>query len=127
MFLTAPKCCIVLYSTCNVNNKETGLSAYLHSLISSFVVCSRYNNSILYVQNISSFLLTFISEGAVLVLQGTHRPGKVLEFDLGPGKLLEFQNSAICPGIVLEFCKIALENVKLSLQIIKYTNSFLFF
>ena len=41
--------------------------------------------------------------------QGSHRPGKVLEFDLGPGKLLEFQNSAICPGIVLEFYKIALE------------------
>ena len=50
--------------------------------------------------------------------QGSHRPGKVLEFDLGPGKLLEFQNSAICPGMVLEFCKIALENVKLSLKII---------
>ena len=57
-------------------------------------------------------------------LQGSHRPGKVFEFDLGPGKLLEFQNSAICPGIVLEFCKIALENVKLSLKIIKYTDSF---
>ena len=50
--------------------------------------------------------------------QGSHRPGKVLEFDLGPGKLLEFQNSAICPGIVLEFCKIVLENVKLSLKIV---------
>ena len=59
--------------------------------------------------------------------QGSHRPGKVLEFDLSPGKLLEFQNSAICSGIVLEFCKIALENVKLSLKIIKYTYSFLFF
>ena len=59
--------------------------------------------------------------------QGSHRPGKVLEFDLGPGKLLEFQKSAICPGIVLEFCKIVLENVKLSLKIIKYTNSFPFF
>ena len=59
--------------------------------------------------------------------QGSHRHGKVLEFDLGPGKLLEFQNSAICPGIVLEFCKIALENVKLSLKIIKYTDSFPFF
>ena len=59
--------------------------------------------------------------------QGSHRPGKVLEFDLGPGKLLEFQNSVICPEIVLEFCKIALENVKLSLKIIKYTDSFPFF
>ena len=63
----------------------------------------------------------------IKVGQGSHRPGKVLEFDLGPGKLLEFQNSAICPGIVLEFCKIALENVKLSLKIIKYTDSFPFF
>ena len=59
--------------------------------------------------------------------QGSERPGKVLEFDLGPGKLWEFQNSAICHGIVLKFCKIALENVKLSLKIIKYTNSFSFF
>ena len=32
-----------------------------------------------------------------LVSEGLHRPGKVLEFDLGPGKHLEFQNSAICP------------------------------
>ena len=61
------------------------------------------------------------------ILQGSHRPGKVLEFDLGPGKLLEFQNSVICPAIVLEFCEIALENVKLSLKIIKYTDSFPFF
>ena len=37
------------------------------------------------------------------IVQGLHRPGKVLEFDLGPGKLLEFENSAICPGNVLEF------------------------
>ena len=39
----------------------------------------------------------------VILTQGSHRPGKVLEFDLGPGKLLEFENSAFCPGIVLEF------------------------
>ena len=62
-----------------------------------------------------------------IYIQGSHRPGKVLEFDFGPGKLLEFQNSAICPGIVLEFCKIALENVILSLKMIKYTDSFPFF
>ena len=48
--------------------------------------------------------------------QGSHRPGKVLKFDLGPGKLLEFRNSAICPRIVREFCKIALENVKIVLE-----------
>ena len=30
---------------------------------------------------------------------------------LGPGKLLEFERSAFCPGIVLEFCKIILENM----------------
>ena len=59
--------------------------------------------------------------------QGSHRPGRLLEFDLGRGKLLKFENSAICPGIVLEFCKIALENVKSSLKIIKYINSFRFF
>ena len=56
--------------------------------------------------------------------QSSHRPGKVLEIDLGPGKLLEFENSAICPGIVLEFCKIAIETVKLSLKVIKHINSF---
>ena len=67
------------------------------------------------------------AKSRAMTIQGSHRPGKVLEFDLGPGKLLEFQNSAICPGIVLEFCKIALENVKLSLKIIKYTDSFPFF
>ena len=43
--------------------------------------------------------------------QGSHRSGKVLEFDLGPGKLLEFGKSAFCPGIVLELCKIILENM----------------
>ena len=48
--------------------------------------------------------------------QGSHRPGKVLEFDLGPGKLLEFLKTAICPGIVLEFCKILLENYYRSLK-----------
>ena len=40
--------------------------------------------------------------------QDSHRPGKVLEFDLGPRKLLEFYNWGICPGIVLECCKIAI-------------------
>ena len=45
-----------------------------------------------------------------LPLQGSHRPGKVFEFDLGPGKLLEFEKSAFCPGIV-KFCKIILENM----------------
>ena len=55
--------------------------------------------------------------------QGSHRPGKVLEFDLGPGKL-EFEKSAFCPGIVLEFCKIILEKMNLSLKNIKYNWSF---
>ena len=41
-----------------------------------------------------------------IVNQGSHRPGKVLEFDLGPGKL-ELEKSAF----VLEFCKIILENM----------------
>ena len=34
------------------------------------------------------------------IFQGLHRPGKVLEFDLGPGKLLECEISAICPRIL---------------------------
>ena len=28
------------------------------------------------------------------IMQDLHRPGKVLEFDLGPGKLMEFEKSA---------------------------------
>ena len=56
--------------------------------------------------------------------QSLHRPAKVLDSDLGPGKLLEFEKNAIYPGIVLEFCKIAIETVKSSLKIIKYINSF---
>ena len=43
-------------------------------------------------------------------LQGSHRPRK-LEFDLGTGKLLEFEKRVFCPGIVLELCKITLENM----------------
>ena len=38
-------------------------------------------------------------------ITGSDRPGKVLEFDIGPGKLLEFEKSAFSPGIVLEFQK----------------------
>ena len=33
------------------------------------------------------------------------------KFDLGPGKLLELETNAFCPGIVLEFRKIILENM----------------
>ena len=36
----------------------------------------------------------------IVTNQGSHRPGKVLEIDLGRGKPLEFENSAICPGIL---------------------------
>ena len=43
-----------------------------------------------------------------MLLQSSYRPGK---FYLGPGNLLEFEKSAFCPGIVLEFCKIILENI----------------
>ena len=35
-----------------------------------------------------------------LMIQGSHRHGKVLEFDLGPRKLLELEKSAFCPGIL---------------------------
>ena len=41
------------------------------------------------------------------VVQGSHRPEKVLEFDLGPGKLLEIEKC----DLVMEFCKIILENI----------------
>ena len=39
---------------------------------------------------------------------------------LGPGKLLEFEKSAFCPGIVREFCKIILENMSSALKNLKY-------
>ena len=59
----------------------------------------------------------------MLINQGSHRPGKILEFDIGLGKLIEFVESAICPGIVLEFCRILLENNDRSLKIMrKYTS-----
>ena len=41
--------------------------------------------------------------------QSPDRPGKVLKFDLGPGKLLEFEKSAFCP----EIGKIILEKYKI--------------
>ena len=43
-----------------------------------------------------------------LKLQGMHIPEKVLEFDLGPGKLLELEKSVF---FVLEFCTVILENM----------------
>ena len=54
---------------------------------------------------------TLIKSFFWVFMQGSHRPGKVLEFDLGSKKILEFEKSAFCPGIVLEFCKIILENM----------------
>ena len=45
----------------------------------------------------------------LLIVQGSHRPGKFLEFDLGHGKILEFEKSSFLPGIVLESCKTILE------------------
>ena len=53
------------------------------------------------------------------VSEGLQRPGNVLEFDLGPGKLLEFAKSEIYSGIVLKKCKYSLKNIILSLKIIK--------
>ena len=49
--------------------------------------------------------MEFLSPGhastAIKWGQGSHRPGKVLEFDLGHGKLQEFEKkSAFCPGIL---------------------------
>ena len=49
---------------------------------------------------------------------------KVLNFDLGPRKLLDFEKSAFCPVIVMEFRKIVLENMNLSLKNIKYIEPF---
>ena len=49
-----------------------------------------------------------------MLLQGSHRPGKVLEFDL------DLENSwNLKLPFVLEFCKITLENMNKSLKNIK--------
>ena len=58
-----------------------------------------------YINDDPGLTLTFFTARSNWVIctfawQGSHRPGKVLEFDLGPEKLLEFQNTAICPGIL---------------------------
>ena len=59
--------------------------------------------------------------------EGIHRVRTDLEKSLNLTMVLENSwNFKIVP-FVLEFCKIALENVKLSLKIIKYTDSFPFF
>ena len=50
---------------------------------------------------------------------------KSLNFTLVLENSWKFKNSAICPGIFLEFCKIALETVKL--KMIKYIDSFRIF
>ena len=49
---------------------------------------------------------------------------KSLNLTFGPGKLLGFEKSAFCLGIVLEVCKIFLENMNKSLKNIKYNESF---
>ena len=46
-----------------------------------------------------------------VTLSGFAQTWKTPGFDLGPGKLLEFEKRVFCPGIVLEFCKITLENM----------------
>ena len=60
-------------------------------------------------QNFSAYICKYFLTQRHLS-PGSHRPGKVLEFDLGPGKL-EFEHISFCPGIVLEFCKINFENI----------------
>ena len=41
----------------------------------------------------------------------TYIQNLTFKIDLAPGKLLEFEKSALCSGIVLEFCKVILENM----------------
>ena len=50
-----------------------------------------------------------------MLLQGSHRPGKIWPWS--------WKKSAFCSRIVLEFCKIILENMNLSLKKIKKTTS----
>ena len=50
-----------------------------------------------------------------MACQGSHRPGKILEFDICSGKLLEFHKTAIFPGI----SKNTLENEDLSSNFLK--------
>ena len=54
-----------------------------------------------------------------MLLQGSHRPEKVLEFDLVLENSWNLKKTAFCLGIVLEFCKITLENMNKSLKNIK--------
>ena len=54
-----------------------------------------------------------------MLLQGSHRPEKVLEFDLVLENSWNLKKTAFCFGIVLEFCKITLENMNKSLKNIK--------
>ena len=77
-----------------------------------------------YCINSTIYSPRFTKSMALNFVQGSHRPGKVLEFDVGPGKLQKFEKSIYCPGIVLEFCKTILENMNLSLKNLKYNESF---
>ena len=58
-----------------------------------------------------------------MLLQGSNRPGKVLEFDLVLDNSWNLKKCAFCPGIVLEFCKTILENMHKSLKNTKNTTS----
>ena len=51
-----------------------------------------------------------------MLLQGSHRPGKILPWSW---KTPGIRNRCLCPGIVLEFYKIILENMNKSLKNIK--------
>ena len=52
-----------------------------------------------------------------MLLQNSHRPGKILPWSWKTPRI--WKKGASCPGIVLEFCKIILENMNKSLKNIK--------
>ena len=55
-----------------------------------------------------------------MLLQGSHRVGKVLEFELVLENALNLKKKT---AFVLEFCKITLENMNKSFKNIKITTS----
>ena len=57
------------------------------------------------------------------ILQGSYRPWKVLEFDLGPGKLLEFEKWANCFWILAQM---SLKRYECFWKMIKNNNALYF-
>ena len=73
--------------------------------------CYFINNFIAYSSCIFCFLSVYALYKSLKYITGlgSNRPGKVLEFDLGPGKLLEFEKSIFCVDLSWNFVKSSLK------------------